>query len=191
MAIGFTVMLFSSAAATATTYWVSTSGSDSNNGTSLDTPFRTIQKAAGFTNPGDTVYVMDGTYGPFLITRSGSASGGYITYQAYPGHRPTINKTGSAWDAIEMANKTGTSYIIIDGFNIVGNARSITVSQALSAKKYNNTTNGNCIGSGKNSNHIFIAIITYPIVQAAVLLQREIIFTFTGMLSITIPFGRH
>jgi hypothetical protein len=119
----FAVLLFSAATATATKYYVSASGSDSNNGTSLDAPFLTIRKAAGFTKPGDTVYVTDGTYGPFLITRSGSASGGYITYQAYPGHHPTINKTGNAWDAIEIKNTTGTSYIIIDGFNIVGKPR--------------------------------------------------------------------
>jgi hypothetical protein len=58
---------------------------------------------------------MDGTYGPFTISRSGSASGGYITYQAYPGQRLTINKTGSAWDAIELkSTMAGPSYIVIE-----------------------------------------------------------------------------
>jgi hypothetical protein len=154
--IAFAVLLFSAATATATKYYVSASGSDSNNGTSLDAPFLTIRKATGFTKPGDTVYVTDGTYGPFLITRSGSASGGYITYQAYPGHHPTINKTGDAWSAIEIKNTTGTSYIIIDGFNIIGNAQNITANQAQLAAKYNNITNGNCIGTAKNSSHIII-----------------------------------
>src|SRR5262245_18908522 len=104
--IALAVMLFSAATATATTYYVSASGSDSNSGTSLDAPFLTIRKAAGLTNAGDVVYVTDGNYDPFSVTRSGSASGGYITYQAYPGHHPTINKTGNAWDAIHIDNTT-------------------------------------------------------------------------------------
>ena len=74
--IAFAAVLFSAEGATATEYYVSASGSDSNNGTSLDSPFLTIQKAAGLTNPGDIVYVTNGTYGPLSITRSGSASGG-------------------------------------------------------------------------------------------------------------------
>lgn len=43
-------------------YYVSSSGSDSNNGTSRSTPFATIQKAASVVNPGDMVIVLDGTY---------------------------------------------------------------------------------------------------------------------------------
>lgn len=143
--------------AAATTYYVSASGSDSNNGTSASTPFRTIQKAADRTNPGDTVNVMNGTYAPFMISRSGSASGGYITYQAYPGQRPTVKKDGRAWDGILLYNsKSGPSYIVIDGFNVVGNAQSVTYAQAKSAADYNNTTNGNCIGGGTASNHIIV-----------------------------------
>ncbi|MGZ3797325.1 MAG: DUF5123 domain-containing protein, partial [Pseudobdellovibrionaceae bacterium] len=49
--------------AKAATYYVSTSGSDSNNGTSLSTPVRTI--SAGLSkaqSSGDIVYVMTGTY---------------------------------------------------------------------------------------------------------------------------------
>jgi hypothetical protein len=106
VAIALAAILFSAESAAATEYYVSASGSDSNNGTSLDAPFLTIQKAAGLTNPGDTVYVTNGTYGPLSITRSGSASGGYIAYQAYPGHHPTINKTGNFWSAVQIKKKT-------------------------------------------------------------------------------------
>jgi hypothetical protein len=144
-------------AAAAATYYVSATGSDSNNGTSLATPFLTIQKAAALTNPGDIVDVMNGSYGPFSISRGGSASNGYITYQAYPGQHPTINKTGGAWNAIELKSPTtGPSYIIINGFNIVGNAQTITAAQAQTAADYNSVTNGNCIGVSSTSNHIII-----------------------------------
>jgi len=155
VAIAFAAVLFSAEGAAATEYYVSASGSDSNNGT-LDAPFLTIQKAAGLTNPGDIVYVTNGTYGPLSITRSGSASGGYIAYQAYPGHHPRINKTGDSWSAVQLKKENGASYIIIDGFNIVGNAEKITVNQAQTAVNYSNVTNGNCIGTGDKSNHIII-----------------------------------
>lgn len=66
----------------ATDYYVSDYiGNDSNNGLSENTPFKTIQRASDLTNPGDTVYVMNGTYqsaqpewSVVSITRSGTAS---------------------------------------------------------------------------------------------------------------------
>ena len=120
--------------ALATTYYVSATGRDSNSGTSTTASFLTITKAANLTKPGDIVNVMNGTYGPFIISHSGSRSGGYITYRAYPGHHPTVLKNGSTWDGIQLWNSTGgPSYIVVDGFTILGNAKSITVTQARSA----------------------------------------------------------
>ncbi|MFE2231784.1 DUF1565 domain-containing protein [Streptomyces sp. NPDC059442] len=78
-------------------YYVSPSGSDTNPGTSPAIPFRTLQKAADSTAPGDTVSVMNGTYKErsadsdvVTITRSGRP-GAPITFQAYPGHHTVIN----------------------------------------------------------------------------------------------------
>src|SRR5258706_9863538 len=49
-------------AASAATYWVATTGSDSNPGTQT-APFRHLTKGAAVaTQPGDTVIVRDGTY---------------------------------------------------------------------------------------------------------------------------------
>ena len=53
----------------AATYYVSTSGNDGNNGTSLSTPWRTINKAAQTMVAGDTVYVRGGTYREVCISR--------------------------------------------------------------------------------------------------------------------------
>jgi len=56
------------------TYYVSTSGYDSNPGTQSN-PFRTIQHACDVVNPGDTVYVRGGTYNEHItLTRSGTLS---------------------------------------------------------------------------------------------------------------------
>jgi hypothetical protein len=68
------------AQAAARTYYVSPSGSDGNPGTSPAKPFRTLQKAADSTAPGDTVSIMNGTYTEraggsdvVVISRSGRA----------------------------------------------------------------------------------------------------------------------
>ena len=44
-------------------YYVSSSLGDNNNaGTSENSPFQTINRAFDNVEPGDTIYVMDGTY---------------------------------------------------------------------------------------------------------------------------------
>src|SRR5690348_12380586 len=56
------VLMLTSGLAQATTYWVSTNGSDSNPGTQ-SAPFLHVSKGAAAAHAGDTVMVMDGTYG--------------------------------------------------------------------------------------------------------------------------------
>src|SRR5579863_2517734 len=58
-----TVLILASAAgfAHAATYYVSTSGNDSNPGTA-SAPFRHVSKGAATAHAGDTVIVMNGTY---------------------------------------------------------------------------------------------------------------------------------
>ena len=71
----------------ATTYYVSPSGVDTNTGTSLSTPVRTIKQALSkATTSGDIVYVQTGTYAEaVLIGQSG------ITLSAYPNNNPVID----------------------------------------------------------------------------------------------------
>lgn len=72
------------------TYYVSTSGSDTNTG-SLSKPFRTIQHAATIAKPGDVILVRGGTYVEYLnIATSGTASK-RIVFQNYPGETPIID----------------------------------------------------------------------------------------------------
>ena len=76
--------------ASAATYYVATTGSDSNPGTQ-SAPFRHLSKAAlTATQPGDTVIVMDGTYDNegvvapnivVILSYSGTA-GNPITFRA-------------------------------------------------------------------------------------------------------------
>ncbi|MGZ3771285.1 MAG: right-handed parallel beta-helix repeat-containing protein [Bdellovibrio sp.] len=107
--------------AQATTYYVSTSGSDSNNGTSTSTPFRTI--SAGLSNAqstGDIVYVMTGTYAETVsVDQSG------ITLSAYPNNAPVIDGGTSLpnrdWGVLISVNGSNN---IVSGFEVRNSNRS-------------------------------------------------------------------
>jgi uncharacterized protein (TIGR03437 family) len=87
------------------TYYVSTSGSDSNRGTS-DQPFRTIQSAVNLAMAGDIIIVRDGTYGHGSITHIGGDETGAM----YP-QTAIRNKSGTAgaYITIKAENKWGAT----------------------------------------------------------------------------------
>jgi hypothetical protein len=152
-------------------YYVSaTKGNKSNSGRSPGKPKQTLQEAAILTRPGDTVFVMNGTYtndcescSVLEIAKSGTKNK-YITYKNYPGHRPVIHFNG--WAGISIAS--GASYIAVWGLEIIGNNEKITLKQALQqpgnckSKKENFDPrfNGNGIAiegkTKKHSHHIII-----------------------------------
>ncbi len=92
----------SAAHATATVYYVSPSGSDSNSGLSLGTPFRTIQKCANVVAPGDTCLIRGGTYRETVIVPNSGSAGNPITFKNYNNESVTI----SGADVILNANWT-------------------------------------------------------------------------------------
>jgi len=100
-------------------YLVSVSGSDANPGT-LASPWRHIQYALDHVGAGSTVNVLTGVYNETATFRSsGSAGGGYIVLQAYPGNTPVIDGTG-----LPISGETGLvvienkSYIKVIGFEV-------------------------------------------------------------------------
>lgn len=95
------LLLFVSSLTQAATYYVATSGSNSNPGT-FAAPFATLQKAHDVANPGDTIYMRGGTYiaQQVSVSRNG-VSGGYINVVNYPGEVPILdavndNRPGAA-----------------------------------------------------------------------------------------------
>ncbi len=100
-------------------YYVSVTGSDSNNG-SQASPWRHIQYAMDHVVAGSTVHVMNGVYNETVTFRnSGSASGGYITLQNFSTHTPVIDGTG-----LPIVDETGLvvienkAYVKLIGFEI-------------------------------------------------------------------------
>jgi len=100
--------------ADAATYYVSTNGSNSNDG-SQDHPWLTIQKAADIMTAGDNVLVQAGTYedegqgsDPRVLTKNnGNAGDGYITFET----QGTVNTRGF---------KIENDYIKVKGFVFSG-----------------------------------------------------------------------
>jgi hypothetical protein len=114
-----TIFLFTRPAL-ATVFYVSPSGRDSNPGT-ISAPWRTIGHAANLVAPGDTVYVRAGVYNELVhISKSGSKSGGPITFSSYPGEVATIDGAGLSipqgqWGLVTIENQ---SHVIVKGFEI-------------------------------------------------------------------------
>lgn len=102
------------------TYYVSTTGKDSNPGT-LKAPWRHIQHAANSVRPGDAVEVEGGIYNEIVTMKtSGNATQGYITFTNYPGQTPILDGAGlSPNGQAGLFSFEGTfSYIVIRGFEI-------------------------------------------------------------------------
>lgn len=112
------VMALASIGANAATYYVATTGNDSNPGTQAS-PWRTIQAAANKANAGDTVLVAGGTYAEKVtFTRSGAA-GQPIVFQAMTGQTPVINGSNvgiGTYDGAVLFK--GVGYIRFDGFEV-------------------------------------------------------------------------
>ena len=141
------VWLSLAATLSAADIYVAGTGDDKNSGSSPEAAFRTLQRAANFAGPGDTVNIMNGEYtkscaacSVVAITRSGSADA-WIVYRALPGHKPRLKFNG--WNGVQI--KSGASYIEISGLEVQG-ARSEYTFEYCRAERVNN--NPICNGNG-------------------------------------------
>ncbi|NVO20460.1 MAG: T9SS type A sorting domain-containing protein [Bacteroidetes bacterium] len=120
----FLPMMLFSIEASATKYYLSPTGSDSNPG-SLSSPFYTLNKAWTLVSAGDTIYMRGGTYVYTMMqdmrNKSGS-SGHYINIWNYPGEYPKITK-GSTYSYSGVPsgiNLSVVNYIYVKGIEITG-----------------------------------------------------------------------
>ena len=114
------LVAFFASAGMAATYYVATTGSDSNAGT-LAAPFKSITKAQSVASSGDTVSIRGGTYSSFTIAGSDSnynyvhqLSKGGISYVAYTGETPIFNFSSI------------TTSLRVCGFHVTGSGIKIT-----------------------------------------------------------------
>lgn len=108
------------------TYYVSTSGKDSNSGTSTSQPFRTIAKGVKPLRPGDTLYIRGGTWTEridLMTSNISGTSGGYIKIAGYPGEQVTIRYADVAGGYGPIKARGTRGYLIfenliLDGINM-------------------------------------------------------------------------
>src|SRR5437870_2062971 len=84
----------------ASTYYLATDGSDSNNGLTTAAPYATFGKAIGAAHAGDTVFVRGGTYNlsatiSISSSKVGTAANPFNLF-AYTGESPVLNFSGEA-----------------------------------------------------------------------------------------------
>lgn len=86
-----TVALASFNAAFAGTFWVDSSATSSGDGTSVNSPFKTIQEAANVAEAGDTVEIRGGVYRELVIPAHSGSQTSPITYHAYNNEVVTVS----------------------------------------------------------------------------------------------------
>jgi parallel beta-helix repeat protein len=124
-------------------------GLDTNDGLSPASAFATLARAAAAVRPGATVLAMSGTYtsdgsvNPLTISTSGTAEA-WITFAAAPGQHPVIQlPRGSGAPA--GIHLPGAAYVMIDGFEVVGQNQTITAKEASANDGSQAVLNENCI----------------------------------------------
>lgn len=145
--LSLALMVFAAFQLSAQDYYVSANtGNDNNNGTSINTPFKTINKAINFVQPGGTVYVMEGEY------RDENAGTPIVSFYEDP----------------NQFDSTGKSYVFSNSQN-VNNPHVVTINKAgnstdgfITIKNYSNHTpkiifdGQGGIKLGPNANYIII-----------------------------------
>jgi parallel beta-helix repeat protein len=112
------VLLLTPSCVYAATYYVSPSGSDSNNG-SIGSPWKTIQKATSTLVAGDTVLIREGKYNETVTPKQSGTATSPIVYKAYPGEKPEIIST-TYGISIEGTSGSPKAYIEMNGLTITG-----------------------------------------------------------------------
>ncbi len=122
----FSVGFFTVSSAHAATYYVATTGSDSNAGTE-SAPFRTIAKGSQALAAGDTLYMRAGTYKETMLHKqegfkftSGISPSAMTRYAAYPGEerKVIIRPTNKVPMLLYLASDS--AYIEIRGITFDG-----------------------------------------------------------------------
>lgn len=120
-----------------TVYYMSPTGSNSNNGLSTSTPFLTIEYAVTFLTPGDTLYLRGGTYtsakttdivNRFYIQNVSGTSTDSIFIKNYPGETvvfdlstPTV--PGTAGDGPVGLKIQDCDWLHVEGIRVTGLAQ--------------------------------------------------------------------
>lgn len=108
------LIIMLNANAFAGTYYVDIGGDDNNSGTE-ESPWATLKKAAEEAKAGDTVFIKNGLY--IVQNKISIESYGPITFQAFPGHEPTLKYIGN--EAYFFSIGQNANNITVDGITFI------------------------------------------------------------------------
>lgn len=148
----------------ATTYIVSyASGNDANNGTNVNTPYKTLGKAASVAVAGDVIYLRGETHyysTKISISRNGTAAS-RISILPYPGDilRPVLNFSAMSFNSANRGIELSGNYWYIKGFDIYkAGDNGMHISGAYNIIEfcafYENQDTGLQLANGANNNQI-------------------------------------
>ncbi|MFY9610665.1 MAG: right-handed parallel beta-helix repeat-containing protein [Blastocatellia bacterium] len=146
----------------ANTYYVATSGIDSNPGSQAQ-PWLTIQHAVDTVAPGDTIIVQPGSYAGCRIENSGMAGAPCTLKASSPGAVliDTLSPENRHQSLIEVENFDDTvRYWIIEGFEVSGAQR-----YGIDLRDTDFVTVQNCTVHDSVVTGIFLAFCYHPLIQ--------------------------
>lgn len=115
----FIMILVRAGSSAQTSYYVAPAGNDTSAGT-FTQPWKTFQKACNAATPGSNVYFMQGIYNEKVtLNASGTAEGGYITFQPYEDDTVILDGTGKTGDQLILIENK--SYVRLQGFELRNN----------------------------------------------------------------------
>ncbi len=140
------------------TYYVSTSGNNSNSGTS-SSPLKTIQEAVDKANAGDKILVKAGNYARVKIENKNATQSQPITITAAPGDEGKISISTGKYDSGKGIHIINSSNIIVEDLNVNKSLFGILVENSKNITLQNNKVHDigqEAIHARKNSSHIDI-----------------------------------
>ena len=104
------------ASASATEWFVATTGNDASAGT-MAAPFGTITRAASVAAPGDVVNVRGGVYNEIVKISSRGTAAARIVFRSYPGEKAIVDGTGTP-AATNLVQISAAEYVDFAGFEV-------------------------------------------------------------------------
>lgn len=127
-------------------YYVSLTGSDTNNG-SLSSPFKTFAKGVATMSAGDKLYILGGTYTERLVVAKSGTSTLPLDISSYNGQTVVIDGTNSKANLVDL---TG-SYINVSGLE-VKNSTGYCINMIGTFQKFQNSIVHDCSAMGIYTN---------------------------------------
>lgn len=177
-----------------TTYYISASGNDANNGTSTSTPWQTLAKVNAKTKVAGDVYRFnkgDTWYGSLTIAQSGNSSNP-ITISSYgSGANPVItgfttvtswtNLGGNIWESTDAVSTLSNCNVVsVNGINTPMGRYPNTGWRTIGSSTVNSITDNTLDATDWTGGEVVIKMLTYVVDKFTITSQASKTLNFTN-----------